>query len=166
MVDANVPKPNMPLPQDSFFSGNNSGNMPYFVGPKKALCVLIKKTATSITGRLSSKKPREATDMIPSSTHLMVMATRRLLKRSAKKPPAMENKTNGSANTMLTRGTNESRFSMDNPIPTIKKMTRNLRVLSLNAFWNSTTNMSQKLRMASGVPGLPAGVRVSVTGTA
>ena len=45
-----------------------------------------------------------------------------------------------------TSGTSESRFSSDKPMPMMKKVTRNLSVLSLKAFWNSTTNISQKLR--------------------
>ncbi len=89
----------MPLPHDSFFSGSSSGNMPYFVGPKIALCVLIRKTPASISVTFSSQRPSKASDMMPISAHLMAMVTLRLLNRSAKKPPAMENRTNGNANT-------------------------------------------------------------------
>ena len=50
MMAEKVPRPKMPLPHDSFFSGSNSGSMPYFVGPKIALCVLIKKMHASSSG--------------------------------------------------------------------------------------------------------------------
>ena len=92
MAAEKVPRPKMPLPQDNFFSGNSSGNMPYFVGPKIALCVLIRKMPVSISGILTSHRPSVTTDMMPSSAHLTAMATLRLLKRSAKKPPAIENR--------------------------------------------------------------------------
>ncbi len=50
-----VPRPKMPLPHDSFFSGNNSGSIPYFVGPKIALCVLIKAMAANISRTFPSQ---------------------------------------------------------------------------------------------------------------
>ena len=37
MMAMNVPNSRMPLPHESFFSGSNSGNSPYFDGPKIAL---------------------------------------------------------------------------------------------------------------------------------
>ena len=162
MAAEKVPRPKMPLPHDNFFSGNSSGSIPYFVGPKIALCVLIRKMPASISGMLPSHRPSDATDMMPSSAHLTAIATLRLLNRSAKNPPAIENRTNGSANTAPTSGTSESRFSSDKPMPTIMNVTSHRRTLSLKAFWNSTTNMSQKLRSLSGLWRPASGVPVSI----
>ena len=104
--------------------------------------------------------PSVASDMMPISTHLMVMATLRLLKRSATNPPAIENKMNGNANNMPTYGTSLLRCSSDKPMPTMRNVTRNLRTLSLNAFWNCVTNRHQKPRP----PPLRAGATSSDAG--
>ena len=72
--------------------------------------------------------------MMPNSAHFTAMATLRLLNRSAKKPPAMENKTNGTAKMVPTNPTRAWRFSCDKPRPRMKNVTRSFRVLSLKAF--------------------------------
>ena len=146
MMAEKVPKPNIPLPQDNFFSGSSSGSRPYLDGPKNALCVLIKKTLASISGMAFSHRPSSATDMMPISAHLMVTVTSRLLKRSAKNPPAMENRMNGSAKSAPTSGTSSLRRASDDTTPTMRKVTSQRSRLSLKAFWNSMTNISQKLR--------------------
>ncbi len=72
--------------------------------------------------------------MMPCSATLTAMATLRLLKQSAQNPPAIENKTNGTAKMTPTKPTRLSRFSFDNPKPRMKNVARNLSVLSLKAF--------------------------------
>ena len=61
------------------------------------------------------------------------MTTLRLLKRSARKPPAIENKMNGSANSAPMRLTSRSLSSLDKPMPVMSEMASHLRVLSLKA---------------------------------
>ncbi len=41
IMATNVHMLSMPLPQESFDSGNICGMMPYFAGLKKALCIAI-----------------------------------------------------------------------------------------------------------------------------
>ena len=65
MAAEKVPRPKIPLPHDNFFSGSNSGSIPYFVGPKMALCVLIRKMPASIRRMLARHRPMVTTDMMP-----------------------------------------------------------------------------------------------------
>ncbi len=167
MMALKVPRPKMPLPHESFFSGNSSGSSPYLDGPKIALCVLIRKIQQSSTGMLPRHRPNIASDMMPNSAHLTPTATLRLLKRSARKPPVIENRMNGNANSAPMMLTKRLRSPSGSPIAAIKKMASHLSRLSLKAFWNSTTNMSQKLRPSSlrfGAAGIVSGVRDLASG--
>ena len=111
----NVPNSSTPLPHDSRFSGNNSGNKPYFDGPKNALCVPMKKTAASCIGRLLTARPTDANSITNTSKILTPMVTVRLLKRSARNPPAIENRMNGSANNALTCSPTRCRAGLGKP---------------------------------------------------
>ncbi len=70
-----VPIPITPLPQASFSGGNNSGKLPYFAGPKNALCVLIKKITAMIKTTLPCINANVATTMISTSATLVPIAT-------------------------------------------------------------------------------------------
>ena len=105
MIARKVPSSRMPLPQESRRSGRSSGNNPYFDGPKIALCTPIRKIAARPMARLCRRKPSVANAMIRISSTFTPMVTVRLLKRSAKKPPAMENRMNGSENNAAVSGT-------------------------------------------------------------
>ncbi len=48
-----VPSSITPFPQESLFSGSNSGSSPYFDGPNSAPCVLIRKTAAASMRQIS-----------------------------------------------------------------------------------------------------------------
>src|SRR5271154_2331412 len=98
MMAMNVPSSRMPLPHESFRSGNNSGSEPYFDGPKNALCVPMRKTPTSKRFLFIAHNPANTSDMMSSSKIFTPSITERLLKWSARNPPAMENKMNGSEN--------------------------------------------------------------------
>ena len=130
----NVPSSSRPLPHESFRSGSSSGNEPYLDGPKNALCVPIRKTQARRRFLFIVHNPASTRDMIASSNTFTPSITERLLKRSARKPPAMENRMNGSENSA----------PMDSPkwcccgkvmlVPKMAtKMTRFFRTLSLNA---------------------------------
>jgi hypothetical protein len=75
----NVPRPIKPLPHESCFSGSNSGNKPYLVGPKKAACVLNRNTTASISGTKFNPSASVASNITPISATLTAMATLRLL---------------------------------------------------------------------------------------
>jgi hypothetical protein len=78
----------------------------------------------------------------------MVMV--RLLKRSARKPPVMENRMNGSANSAPTMPTRRLLFSSGRFMPVMRKMASHFSVLSLNAPWNCVTMSAQKPCVVSG----------------
>ena len=144
-----VPSSKTPLPHESFFSGSNSGSRPYFDGPKIALCTPIRKTPASFSDSWSEISATRANDITAISNTFTPMVTERLLKRSARKPPAMEKRMNGRANSAPTTGINASRFSGGIFMPMIRKMTRFFSALSLNAPWNCVTNKLQKPRRDS-----------------
>ncbi len=98
MMAMNVPSSRMPLPHESFRSGNSSGSAPYLDGPKNALCVPMRKTPASSKFLFIVHSPVNTNAMMSSSNTFTPSITERLLKRSARKPPAMENKMNGIAN--------------------------------------------------------------------
>ncbi len=143
----NVPSSRMPLPHESFRSGNSSGSEPYFAGPKMALCVPIRKTPASSRFLFHAHKPASTSSMMNNSKTFTPSITERLLKRSARNPPAIENKMNGSANSA----------AMDSPQlffsasvrfapKSVTKTTRFFTTLSLNAPWNCVTMSAQKPR--------------------
>ena len=75
----NVPSSMTPFPHDSRFSGRISGNNPYFEGPKRAPCVLARKSAASDMDMLRSAKPAMANNMTAISNSLVPTVTVRLL---------------------------------------------------------------------------------------
>ena len=79
-----VPSSSRPLPQDSRFSGSNSGSRPYLDGPKNALCVPIRKTPANKIGACCHANPAVASSMMNTSSTLTPMVMVRLLKRSAR----------------------------------------------------------------------------------
>src|SRR6185369_8440834 len=99
MMAMKVPSSRMPLPHESFLSGSSSGSEPYLDGPKIALCVPMRNTPASSRCLFQYHNPANTTDMISSSNTFTPSMTERLLQRSARKPPAMENRMNGSENT-------------------------------------------------------------------
>ena len=88
----NVPSSITPFPQESSFSGSSSGRRPYFAGPNSAPCVLIRKTVAASIGRFPTASERSAKIITPISKIFVPMVTERLLKRSARYPPASENR--------------------------------------------------------------------------
>ncbi len=128
-----VPSSSRPLPQDNFFSGNNSGNEPYFAGPKMALCMPMKNKHTST--KLSDCRAKATVAMIMTtiSKHLIAMMTLRLANRVASEPPNMEKKMNG--NVSSARVSMISRSCSRSPRPRLMPMNRAncLSALSLKA---------------------------------
>ena len=98
MMAMKVPSSRMPLPHESRRSGSNSGSEPYFDGPKIALWVPMRKTLASSRFLFHDQSPANTTAMMHSSKIFTPSMTLRLLKRSARNPPTMENKMNGSEN--------------------------------------------------------------------
>ena len=128
-----VPNSMSPLPQDSRFSGSNSGSKPYFDGPKKALCVPIRKTVKINKGSCCQTKPTSTKDITPISNTFTPTVIVRLLNRSARKPPAMENRMKGRENNPVVSGTNASCSQCDSAMFSPTKVTTIFRALSLNA---------------------------------
>jgi len=90
------------LPHDSSGSGSSSGSKPYLVGLNRAAWVLIRNRAANSSARLPSNNPAAASTATPNSMHLVAMVTVRLLQRSARKPPYIENSRNGALNSSPT----------------------------------------------------------------
>ena len=168
-----VPSSSRPLPQESFFSGNSSGSRPYLDGPKNELWTPIKNTQPSSNGIWFHQKPASARSITPISKIFTLTLIVRLLKRSAKKPPAMENRMNGSENRAVTSSPTRCNSAVDTFMPRIMNTTSHLRTLSLKAPWNCVTKSAQKPRRrpeasgvwrpGSGVRGPGSGIRGSVT---
>src|SRR5260370_18948562 len=74
----------------------------------------------------------------------VAIATLRLLKRSARKPPAIENKRKGRAKRLPITKTSQSFSEAVGFVPRIRKMTKNFSPLSLNAPWNCVAIKLQK----------------------
>jgi hypothetical protein len=98
MIAIMVPSSRTPLPHESRFSGSSSGRIPYFAGPKKALCTPMRKTHPSCKGRLCRASANTASSITPISNVFTAMATCRLLCCTASWPAAIENRMNGIAN--------------------------------------------------------------------
>src|ERR1700728_4693778 len=84
-----------PLPQESLGSGSNSGSNPYLEGPKNAACVLARKIAAISRCRFCQVSPAIAKAITPISNNFVPIVTVRLLYRSARNPPVMENRMKG-----------------------------------------------------------------------
>ena len=137
----------MPLPQESRFSGRSSGNRPYLEGPKIALCTPMKKIAARPMGRFLRANPAVAKAMIKTSNTFTETVTVRLLKWSARKPPAMENRMNGSANKAAVKVNRAFCFSAETTMLRPINVTSVWRALSLNAPSNWVTMRLQNPRM-------------------
>src|SRR5258708_9533727 len=77
-----------------------------------------------------------AKSIAQTSKIFVAIVTPRLLKRSARNPPAIENKRNGRANRFPMKKTSQSFSEAVGLVPKIRKMTKNFRPLSLKAPWN------------------------------
>ncbi len=143
MAARKVPSSITPLPQESFGSGSSSGNSPYFEGPKNAACVLARKIAAISRCRFCQASPAAASNMTAISKNFVPIVTVRLLKRSARKPPVIENNMNGTENSAPATKTSRSRSAFAKPVPRMRKTTRFLKALSLNAPWNWVTTSDQ-----------------------
>jgi len=99
---ANVQSSNRPFPAARRSCGINSGRMPYFDGPKSALCAPIPhKTINGRMPPLGFSQSATVPALIRStSTALIAMMTVRLLRRSAKVPPTNDNNISGKVKMM------------------------------------------------------------------
>ena len=80
VMDAtNVPSSITPFPQESLFSGSNSGSSPYFDGPNNAPCVLIRKTAAASIVKFPAASAAMAKSPTPISKSFVPIVTVRLL---------------------------------------------------------------------------------------
>src|SRR5450432_258734 len=85
-----------------------------------------------------------AKSIAQTSNIFVLIATLRLLKRSARNPPAIENKRKGRAKRFPIAKTKKSFCESVGLAPRIRKMTKNFRPLSLNAPWNCVAIRLQK----------------------
>src|SRR4051812_48041984 len=139
-----------PFPQDSRDSLSNSGNSPNFDGLKTADCERNSKAANTARGRLCKMIASATTNVIPSSADLVTIVTERLLKRSAKYPPGVEKRMNGTANMALIRMADWCRSRYRMLAPTNKTNTSVLRAYSLNALWKTVTPRANTRRHERG----------------
>src|SRR6185437_1225104 len=102
MMATNVDISSTPLPQESKDSGSSSGSRPYLEGLNSAACVLIRNNAANSSARLPSISPAAASRATASSRSLVAIVIVRLLQRSAKYPPYIENSRNGALNSSPT----------------------------------------------------------------
>src|ERR1022692_2584747 len=89
--------------------------------------------------RLPRARPASAVSITGSSKIFTPIITERLLKRSAKYPPVMENRMKGMAKSSPTTETSLSRWAIGMAIPSTQNWIRNLSALSLKAPWNWVT---------------------------
>src|SRR6266849_6749939 len=85
-----------------------------------------------------------AKSIAQTSKIFVAIDTLRLLKRSARNPPAIENKRNGRAKRFPMTKTRKSFCESGGLVPRIRKMTKNFRPLSLKAPWNCVAIRLQK----------------------
>ena len=111
-----------------------------------ALCTPIRNTAASSSSLMEKNNPPLAASMMAISKTLTPMVMVRLLKRSAKKPPYIENRMKGREKIAATAGTNLSRSAGGSPMPSTSTVTSFCRALSLKAPWNCVTIRLQKPR--------------------
>ena len=149
----------MPLPQERRSWGSSSGRTPYFEGPKIALCVPMRKTAASSSGRARSQSAAAANSMMATSAAFTPVMTAGLLKRSAIQPPSIEKSMNGAAKSAPTSATRPCRSSSDIGRAITRRTTRFFSALSLKAFWNWVAMRHQKPRRQPGTP-VSGGVRM------
>ena len=106
--------------------------IPYLVGPKSALCVDIKNSATKPIHGGASQKITAAISITVISPTFAATVMRDLLCRSASTPAAGINRINGSAKMMPPNPLNIDACSA--PMVRIRKnVTNNLKMLSFNA---------------------------------
>ena len=79
MLPKKVPSSMIPLAQESLRSGTSSGSNPYFDGPNKADCELMRNTAAHSSGKLCSQRPRMVTAITKISINFVPITTLRLL---------------------------------------------------------------------------------------
>src|SRR5437660_8327907 len=91
-------------------------------------------------------RPARAKTMTARLMIFVQIVTVRLLKRSARLPPSIENKMKGMEKHAPTIRTKRSRSAGARPMPAIRKTTRVLSVFSLKAPWNWVTMSAQKPR--------------------
>ena len=132
MIAKNVPSPKNPFPQLSRHSGRSSGSELYFAGLKIVLCTLIKKISASMKGKLWVNSATVPNTITTISSHFVQLTTRPFEYRSAIDPEAIEKSKNGSVKIARIRKIRSSRTASVTP-RLAKKMTRNLKKLSLNA---------------------------------
>src|SRR5215471_19215796 len=96
--------------------------------------------------------------MTNTSKTLTPIMTVRLLKRSARKPPAIENRMKGNEKSAVTSSPVACFWANETFRPRIMNTTRFFRMLSLNAPWNCVTmrlqNPRKPARSAWGAPAL------------
>src|SRR5580704_3872421 len=123
-----------PFPQLSLLVGSSSGISPYFDGPKIAPCVHTKNSATAARSSRFCHSAYVTNPIVTTSKTFVQIVTLRLLNRSAKYPPGIENTRKGTANTIGTTSTNKkSRCSRETPDSSTRKLTSHFSALSLNA---------------------------------
>ena len=74
-----------------------------------AACELSRNTPAASSARFPRASAIRANNMTPSSIHFVPIVTDRLLKRSARNPPVIENRMNGRAKSAPTTSTSQSR---------------------------------------------------------
>ena len=75
-----------------------------------AACELSRNTPAASIARFPRASAPSAKSITPSSIHFVPMVTERLLKRSARNPPVIESKINGSAKSAPTTSTSQFCF--------------------------------------------------------
>lgn len=136
MMAVKVPSSRTPFPQESRDSGSSSGRRPYFDGPKSALWAPMRKTPAIAAGRLSRRKAARTNSITAISNTFTPRVTERLLKRSARCPPAIEKRMKGAEKRRNSIGTTASRCRAVAAAPSPTKVTRAFRALSEKAPWN------------------------------
>ena len=122
-----------PLPQESLGSGRKSGSNPYLEGPKNAACVLTRKIAAISRCRFFQASPAIAKAITPISNYFVPILTVRLLYRSARNPPVMENRMKGTEKRASATRTSRSRSTFSIAVPRMMKAMRFLYALSFES---------------------------------
>jgi len=128
-------------------------------GPKNELWTPIKNTQPNSMGIWFNQKPASARSITPISKNFHAHADGPLAETVAKKPPAIENKMNGSENRAVTSSPTRCNSAEDTFMPRIMNTTSHFRTLSLNAPWNCVTMRLQKPRRGAVVSGVPPSLR-------
>lgn len=115
-------------------------------GPKIALCTPMRKIAARPIDRFLRARPAVATAIIKTSNTFTETVTVRLLKWSARKPPAMESRMKGSANKAVVNDIKDLCIPAERAMLRPINVTSVLRALSLNAPSNWVTIRLQNPR--------------------